>query len=290
MVKCCFKNQSGQALLIVVLVMVIALTIGLAVASKSIVSMRTSTEQSESQRALSAAEAGIEQILKASLADNPQINKVESANSPGYTAKATLVNGQSFSLNGGNIIAKNEGFDLWLSDYSTDPNLIYKNPWGGAAGSQITIGWGDSADSVLDCSNAALEIVVLSIPPPSVSIPAPTKDDAILTRYAVDPCTERRNFNHFMLITRIASPGLEIAEKNYFYATSIVVKNGLLVRIIPLYYSTSIGIDGGVNSLPSQGSIIESTGEANQTTRKVTVFRGYPRIPAELFPYSLFTP
>ncbi len=50
-----FKNQSGQALLIIVLVMVVALTIGLSVASRTITNLRTSREQASSQKALSAA-------------------------------------------------------------------------------------------------------------------------------------------------------------------------------------------------------------------------------------------
>jgi len=57
-------NQKGQALLIVVLVMVVALTVGLSIASKTIISLRTSTEEANSQKALAAAEAGIEQALK----------------------------------------------------------------------------------------------------------------------------------------------------------------------------------------------------------------------------------
>src|SRR3972149_7458157 len=57
-------NEVGQVFLIVLLVMVIALTVGLSVASRNIVSLRTSEEERDSQRALAAAEAGIEQSLK----------------------------------------------------------------------------------------------------------------------------------------------------------------------------------------------------------------------------------
>jgi type II secretory pathway pseudopilin PulG len=270
--KCGFYSQSGQALLIVVLVMVIVLTIGLAVASKSIVSMRTSTEQSESQKALSAAEAGIEQVLKSSV-DIP-IKQGTLGNDATFNANVAIVKGTKFNLNGGNIIAKNEGFDLWLSDYSTDPAMIYLHPISGT----FIIRWGDSPE---DCNNAALEIVALSSPTTG------SKDDAVLTRYAVDPCSARNSLNHFTAV--LQSQG-EIDGKKYYYASSIVIQNGFLVRIIPLYHSSSIGVDGGATALPSQGSVIESTGISNESTRKVTVFRGFPRIPAELFPYSLFTP
>jgi len=266
MVKYPIKSQSGQALLIVVLVMVIVLTIGLAVASRSIVGMRTSTEQSESQKALSAAEAGIEQVLKSST--DVSIGGTLD-NNASFSTTATQVKGTSFNLNGGNIVAKNEGFDLWLSDYSTDPGLIYANPWSGT----LTVRWGDFTGA---CSNAALEIVILS----------GTKTDPILTRYAVDQCSSRYSLNHFSQVGQ--NQGV-IDNKTYYYASSITVANGFLVRIIPLYYSAPIGIEGS-SALPPQGSIIESKGSLRETERKVTVFRGYPRVPSELFPYSLFTP
>src|SRR5579885_3559975 len=56
--------QDGQAFLIVVLVMVIALTVGLSIASRTITNLRVSTEEENSQKAFSAAESGIEQALK----------------------------------------------------------------------------------------------------------------------------------------------------------------------------------------------------------------------------------
>src|SRR5690242_8662448 len=56
--------EAGQALLIVVLVMVIALTVGLSLASRSITNLRNSTDEANSQAAFSAAEAGVEQAVK----------------------------------------------------------------------------------------------------------------------------------------------------------------------------------------------------------------------------------
>ena len=47
--------EKGQTLLIVVLVMVISLTVGLSVVSKTITNLRTTTEEADSAKALSAA-------------------------------------------------------------------------------------------------------------------------------------------------------------------------------------------------------------------------------------------
>ena len=60
------KLQKGQTLLIVVLIMVVSLTIGLSLASKTITSLRTTTEEAESAKALSAAETGVLQQLRSS--------------------------------------------------------------------------------------------------------------------------------------------------------------------------------------------------------------------------------
>ena len=54
--------QRGQALLLVILTMVITLTVGLSIASRNITNSRSSSEEESSQKALSAAEAGIEKI------------------------------------------------------------------------------------------------------------------------------------------------------------------------------------------------------------------------------------
>ena len=49
-----FKDQKGQALLIIVLVMVVALTVGLSLVSRTITNIRNTREQASSQKALSA--------------------------------------------------------------------------------------------------------------------------------------------------------------------------------------------------------------------------------------------
>ncbi len=57
--------HSGQVLLITMLVMAVATTIGLALASRSTQDVNISTQVEESSRAFSAAEAGIEEGTEA---------------------------------------------------------------------------------------------------------------------------------------------------------------------------------------------------------------------------------
>ncbi|MBU2632351.1 hypothetical protein KKG52_01425 [Patescibacteria group bacterium] len=258
------NKERGQTLLIVVLIMVIALTVGLSVATRSIVNLRTSTEEAASQKALAAAEAGIEQALST----NTPVSGVFSANII-YNTSSAEVKGDRFLLNAGNPLLKNDGVDLWLSDYSTNESELYDNRRSGT----VTIYWGED-DS---CKNAALEIAVIE----AGALPN-WKNDAVIKKYAVDPCVARRSNNFDASVA-----GDTILTKPLQHSYSITVSSGIVARIIPIYFDAVIGISSTV-SLPSQGFEIESTGEAGGTERKVTVFKGYPRIPSEFFPYNLF--
>lgn len=263
-------NQKGQALLIVVLVMVVALTVGLSIASKTITSLRTSTEEANSQKALAAAEAGIEQSLKTNQIASGTFTDTQAS----YQTSVTPVLGTSFLVNGGNPIIADNGADLWLSDYSSEPANLYQNPWTGT----LTVNWGTSTDA---CSNAALEIVIIS----------GSKQSPASNRYALDPCAGRASGNRF---TQVALTRTTVLGKDFFYQTQINVSSGLIGRIIPIYFNTSIAIVGN-RALPSQGTTITSTGcvpscATGSVQRKVNVFQGYPEIPSEYFPYNLFSP
>lgn len=261
------NSQQGQTLLIVVLIMVIALTVGLSIATRSIVNLRTSTEEAESQKALAAAEAGIEQALQTSSQASGQFST-----GIGYNAVSTEISGQEFLLNAGNPVLRNDGVDLWLSTYSSDPTQLYLNRSSG----NVTFYWGENTD---ECKNAAIEIAVIE-----AGVPNPI-DDSVIKKYAVDPCDTRRNSNKFV----VSGVGGSISSKTFQHSYTITVTGGIVARVIPLYYDSELGITSTVN-LPSQGFDIESVGQAGETERKVTVFKGYPRLPSEFFPYNLFQP
>lgn len=261
------KNEKGQILLIVVLVMIVSLTVGLSVASRSITNLRTSTEEVSSQKALSAAEAGIEQ----SILSNASITSgaISSDTNTTYKTDVTEVLGTSFLVKGGNTIAKDEGADIWLSDYSKDSDNLYLNPWNG----NLTIYWGDSSDS---CANPALEIVIVY----------GTKISPKINRYAFDPCSSRISSNHF---TPASLSGGSVGGKNFLFSTpSISITSGLIAKIIPLYSSGQVGVVGDI-ALPSQGFVIDATGKSGGTVKKINAFQGYPELAAQFFSYGLFS-
>lgn len=260
-----YNYQKGQILLIVVLVMVTALTVGLSVAARSITNTRTSSSSANSEKAFSAAEAGIEQSLTTNTATNGSF-----PNNSSYKTSLVTVAGNSFALNNGSPILQDEPVDLWLSTYPG-----YTNQWNGT----FTIYWGQSTDvcsqNQANNSMAALEMIVLS----------GTKANPQITHYTYDPCAARQIDNNF---ASVSSGGFTIAGQTYEYSTPpITVVNGLLTRVIPLYAPTNIAIQNS-GGFPAQGTVIQSTGTSEDTQREVITYRFYPSLPTELFQYNLF--
>lgn len=259
--------QRGQVLLIVILVMVVALTVGLSVITRSITSLRTSKEEESSQRAFSAAEAGVEKIIsssKTSLSGSL-------SNSASYSTQVTTVTGGTLLANNGNVVAKDDSVDIWLSTYPT-----YASPFTGT----LTIYWGSGSEncSSSEASNtqAALEVVVLS----------GTVASPVATHYGLDPCASRATANNF---SSTIQAGGTVNNKPFNHSYNFSLTNALLARVIPLYASTPIGVSGNGKNLPAQGQVIESTGSSGDTQRKVTVFKSYPKVPVAFFPYILFS-
>lgn len=269
------NKESGQALLIVVLIMVVALTVGLSVGSRTIINIRTTSEEADSQKALAASEAGIERAIQTNTTI-PITTFIE--NKTTYEAEVKEVKGTAFLANGGNLVVQDDGVDVWLverKDDGTTPD--YDNPWGG---SNINIYWGDP--SLSDCDNAAMEVATIS---------GPKKATASLKRYAYDPCTSRRGDNKFSPQT---GPVNTIEGKKFPYTVRISVSSGLVARVVPIYASTAIAVDGNGVLLPTQGFAIESTGKSGsgdrETVRSLTFFKTFDQVATAHFMYGLFTP
>lgn len=262
------KKSEGQVLLIVVLVMVVVLTVGLSVVSRGITTLRTSTEEENSQLALSAAEAGVETAMQTQTGSTGPPQSL----SNGASIDSVLVTpilGSEFLFNGGSPVTQDDGVNVWLSTYP-----YYTNPWIGT----LNIYWGSSAagDTCATSGNAmaALEVIVIS----------GSKAFPVTTRYAYDPCTTRRSYNNFSAST---PSSVNIQGKTFPYSTQIPIANGLIADIVPLYANTPIGITAASN-LPSQGNTITSKGSSGDTQRRIQVFQAYPRVPSELFQYTFF--
>ena len=265
------RLQAGQALLAVILVVVIALTVGLSVAVRTTTNTLTTSEEENSQRAFSAAEAGIERSIGT---NPPELNNQPAAANTTYSTSVIQSSGASFLMNSGTIALKDEPVDLWLSTYPD-----FTSPWSG----NLTINWGNANDvctnSETTNTQAALEIILIS----------GTKANPTVNTYTFDPCAARAGQNKFQ---SVSTGSYSISGKSFNYQVVIPIASGLYGRIIPLYAPTTIGVKKGDtdSNLPPQGSIISSVGTSGTTKRKIVSFRGYPKLPVELFPYIIFSP
>lgn len=268
-------SERGQVLLVVVLVMVVFLVVGLSVASRSIFNVRTAVDEEKSQRAFSAAEAGIEQALKAikngqansgfTIA-NQQLNPGDSSTQILKTT-VTQVSSDQILLNNANQVLKDDGYDIWLSNYPD-----YSSP----GTFDLTLYWGNPGISV--CNDAALEVVVLK----------GTRSAPTIQRLTYDPCSSRTPSNSFSAPNGGQSV---LLQKTFAYSQTLPhIVSGLIMRVIPLYAGSAIGVRSSNSiSLPIQGSKISSTGVSGGTARQVSFFQGYPGLPTEFFPYILFS-
>lgn len=294
------QKEKGQILLIVILVIIVASTIGLSLASRSITSLRSSTEEAESQKALAAAEAGIERTIQGSipiaLSEESNFNPDGTVNSK-YSTTVDQVNSSSFLINGGNVIPKDEGADVWFVKHKDNGDLDYlsavdfKN--------FLHLYWGSSSDG---CSEAAIQAVVVTRNP---SLPDTSPDKIKSYRYVYDGCLGRRTGTEGNKFTGADSVSFLINGVTFNNRTkandlaSGINGNSekiILMRVIPIYKDAVIGINAcnpsdnnnGCTALPSQGYVISSTGTSGQASKKITVFKGYPQTYLPYLSYGLF--
>jgi hypothetical protein len=279
------KSQAGQILLIVILATIIASTIGLSLISRSITSIRTSTEEAESQKALAAAEAGIERAIQDNVPVNVSKPGVPGSNIPSYDTLVEPVNGATFLLNGGNLIPKDEGVDVWFIDHLDDGAINYGTYLSSAHPDSLKLFWGSSADkSCADTDGpAAIEAIIITR--------AQTYPNEIKSyRYAYDICSSDRK-NNFTSPTAENSANLFGGVTFTLRTPDASLANGLsdviLMRVIPIYKSVAIGISA-TPSLPRQGYRITSTGTSGQSNRQIRVFKGWPQTYLPYLSYGLF--
>lgn len=279
------NSEKGQILLIVVLASVISLTVGLAAISRSVTNNRVSTEEANSQKALSAAEAGVEQQLnKVGAAVGEGETNITLSNNSKVTATGLPVAGNQLPISNGNIVKQDDGADIWLSDYET-----FNNKRSG----KLTIYWSEPSEAKCDNDSnpsPAIEIAVIS------SANASDITNLSMSRYAVDPCPSRANG-----FVKTVGTGGSINNPLYKPDTfnksyEITVSNGIIARVIPIYNNIAkMGVSFNNNpstvaGLPTQGYIVTSTGTSGDTVRRVKVYKSLPRVPIEFFPYNLFLP
>lgn len=273
------SSQSGQILLVVILVVIVALTVGLSLATKTITNLKVTSEQAQSQKALAAAEAGIERVILSNTATTLTGNFADTNSS--YKTDVTQVlgtAGTAFLLNNKGRVKQDEGIDVWFMGHNADGSL---NTSITSAMSGFTIYWDDTSSGCSSPLPAAMEAVVVA---------TRNGTDTIVYKYAYDPCNTRRNGNNFTDSSggTITIDGVKLLN-NVSIATPAMPANYAVafIRLIPIYRDTVIGVRNSV-ALPLQGYKIDSVGTSGNAQRRINVFRGWTQLPIIYLTHGLF--
>lgn len=253
------KNEQGQTLVVVFMLMVVALTIGIAIASRYVQTLHIITESDNSSRALAVAEAAVEHVLLLPLSTLEDYAQNGTCTTDCYL-EITSADGQTVSAS----------VELSKLGNSTEPFLIdlevdttqQVNLMGYPDGEDITVCW----------NTGDMSITTLLI--------YGTTGDYEADAYSYNPTTTSHSDNNF-----------DIAAPSFGYDNCFVINSQTDPAMLRLkaYYEEgpAVIIPSTGNALPTQGILIESTGTAGDAQKKVVVIITDPILPS-VFDYVLY--
>lgn len=272
--------------MVLLLILVVTLTVGLSVVSRTLTNVREASTTERSTRAFNAAEAGVEVALRndlgALLSGNPQATlapvSVGNANS---TVTISKTGGTSQPYEPVKAINKDDVIQLTLNGGTADGIFLY---WSKKHTDE---------QRACDSSNpsngpAAMEVTIVSWPGgASTSYP--------ITRSNYNPggCNNYASLqNGFTDPTQDPDPNGYLARQQIAFPTPL--SDVRIMRLRPIYNKASIKVvpytnsgGPGTGTIPVQSYRVRSEGVAGDTKRVVEVERSVGSIPA-LFDYVLF--
>jgi len=279
--------QSGQALVLILLSLSVVLTIILFILSRSVTDIATSTEQADSIRAFSAAEAGVEKALIVGTSlDSTQIGDATySVDVSNYSEGTTTFNYPIPMISG-------DTMTTWFVSHDGNGNMVCSVDYPCFTGNTMKVCWGNPGTDPGTDSAPAIEVSVFYETTPGVL------STVKIARATYDPFTFRNPDSNFDVSDNgtCQIDGVSYAFHKTFTMASLGipagsynVQNGLIFARVRMFYNSdgqSIGTSvdfAGNSTLPSQGLEVISTGtsgaEGNQSNRRVSVFKGWPEFP-----------
>lgn len=275
------KNQQGQALLIILLVMAVGLTIGLAVVSRSVTDIRISSQEEESARAFSAAEAGIEEALLENLAVG--VGTSGTVGEISYSVSSIEQGGsQEYDLGGGKFLS-GDTQTVWLightADGDFDPSVTF--PTDGV----VDICWGEPGTPADQETTPALEVSLVYL----------VGSEFRTARRGYDPNVGRTGSNKFDLagtsgcLDLAFNQTINLASDFGDLTGATLYLYALRLKLLYNENSQPIKVSSSDN-FPSQGKCYVSTAKVEESgvTRKVQQCQTHKAPPA-IFDYVLFS-
>lgn len=264
-------NRSGQVLVLVLLIVVVALAIGLSVASRNITNLKTATQSERSQRAFSASEGGVEDVLS-------KLNQVATDIATGSATSGCPVSGDSATctvpVGGISATVNVKAHDTYESmiELGTVGQVDLKDFSGG-----IRIEWSKSGESA---NPATIEVIEYY---------QPTAGTFSQKREAWQGLPGRSGESGPFLSPSSSCSGTYRACA-VFNIDPSSPGTGKYLRIRPFWDRASVKVSALSGAIPLQSFDLESTARTDEgITRKVLVTKNaLPALPAA-FDYALFS-
>lgn len=274
--------QSGQIVLITLLVLAIAVTVALSLISRTTTDTSITTQVEESSRAFSAAEAGIEEALRTGVGTN---NATVLTAGVTYSVNVSSIGQAAGLYEFSKKTLQGSTETVWLveHDAASLTGALLETPT--YKGSFIDVCWGRQ-------SAADIPALVATV------LYKEQSDGSYRTvKAAFDPSATRATTNKFSAPNIAGGCGGSVSTEYKARLTFATLNPSIdpnldtliALRIRPVYYDTRFVVDSGLQTLPLQGNRIESTGSTiGGTNRKIVVYQQY-RSPSTIFDAALYS-
>lgn len=248
-----FSSQRGQVGVVILLIMVVLLTVGLSIASRSTQELFLTQQNVDSTRVFNAAEAGIDQALSTS-----------------FDFQGEQTSGEIANFNDADIAVDYNVKKVTQLETRLFEMISVKVDVTGNNGNGIVIEW----SKIDNCATEDVASLIASV----------YYDDAGTTRVRHYPLRGCDRSDNFLAATSINTDGY---RRRY---TLPLTTNDLFVRIKPVYNDTHVRVTGSGWTLPVQYYNVrsEATNSLGNETRIVEVNRTLNAAPS-IFDYAVFS-
>lgn len=248
-------SQSGQVALIILLIMVVVLTVGVSIASRTVMDVSLSRQEEQGGRVYQAAESGVESVLSQDLLQNSL-----------YTNDTFSGTVNSISdINVNYTVARMKTLETRVDEGAA----VAVDVTGTGNGSQLQINWGKGQD----CGNGDPSQNAASL---LIRVFNNTGGVVTQRNYAYAACSYANGYT---------TTGTSAGNGGYYKKVMLTLQTGdISVRISPLYNDAPIQVAGSGWTLPTQYYSIASSArnQLGNETKAIQVTRTLPAYPAVL--------
>lgn len=260
------EGQKGQILLITVMLLATAITVVMTIAFNATTETQVTKLEQESQKALSAAEAGLELAIK-QLKISSSGAVLDYSTEVGQGIKGTA----QFTTTASDVfvsplLQQDEQYTFYMDGYTTASSFgtTYFN-------GNFNLLFGSEGG---DCASRPIALELTRV-----------MNDDTVNRSVVDPCARLRTTTG--LLTSTTNTFTLLSTTFRHQAASIPVAGDVKIIIVrPLYSSTKLGFEsvvGGVFPLQGNTLVSEAKVTGSGVTKRVKLFQSYPQIPTDFF-------